>query len=242
MSRGAPLSQTTGLRRKVAPALANPAFPSLYAWAVSVALPSLDEGVGAAPRSVAVLALGAAVAAGLLIGRSPLWSRLLGIYGFVGLSVVCWLLLGSAPLSVSSGRSILGGLGWAAFAVGWGAVRRLGSVPEEHPAVVRGGALEAHGTPPWRGTVAVGLALVGAALCMVLPWRIERMPHAALGHLAGLAAAGSLLIVAGRLSGLPHTPHHRAAAGTRLRGAAVPLGLLVLLLSVGLGWLWFSSG
>lgn len=236
------MERPASMQRRAASLLAAPIFPSLYAWAATVAVPSLSPEVGLAARACAVLALAACVAAAVVLPRSSVWARRLGIYGFLAACVACWVLLGEQRAGGSPVRAVLGSLGWAAFAFGWGAVRQLGSVPEEHPAALLGLSLPARRALPWRSPAALVVGLVGATLCLVLPWRIERMPHAALGHLLGLATAGALLIVSGRLAVAPEGAAPRwYPPARRLQNAAVPLGLLGIFLAAGLVKLLLSE-
>ena len=231
----------------MAPLLANPTVPSLYAWAVTVAAPALDGRAGLGARACAILAFVACVAAGFLVKKHPVWARRLGIHAFVGLCAATWLLIGPWGTSgIAPGSSlplVLGSLGWAAFAFGGGAVRQLGTIPEEHPAALGGPPLEARGTPSALAAAATVVALGGAGLCLTLPWRIERMPHAALGHLLGLAAAGALLVAAGRMAVEPRrTPTRSIPARRRIQGASVPLSLLGMLVLAGVAkWWWFAG-
>ncbi len=222
--------------------LANPTVPSLYAWAVTVAAPALDGHAPWSARLCAVLALGVCVAAGLLTRRHPVWARRLGIHLFVAFCAGSWLLSGveSPRLSTSLAPLVLGSLGWAAFAFGWGTVRQLGTIPEEHPAALGGPPLEARGRLPASAVAATVLSLAAAGLCLALPWRIDRMPHAALGHVIGLAAAGALLVTAGRVAVEPRRSVGRSTSpGRRVQGASVPLGLLGVLVVAGLvRWWW----
>lgn len=234
-------------QHRLAPLVANPTVPSLYAWAVTVAAPALGGHAGPAARVCAGLAFVACVSGGLLVRRRPVWARRLGIHAFVGFSAATWLLLGarsSAPAVVEGDLlpALLGSLGWAAFAFGWGTVRQLGTVPEEHPAALGGAPLEARGKLPGLAAAASAVALAGAALCLALPWRIERMPHAALGHLLGLMTAGALLVTAGRMAAEPRRSSTRSIpAGRRVHGASTSLGLLGLLVLAGAAKWWWRT-
>lgn len=230
------------MQHRAASLLTAPIFPSLYAWAATVAVPSLTPDVGLGAQICALLALGKCIAAAVVLPYSRTWARRIGIHAFLASCVACWVLLGAPRASGTPVRAALGSLGWAAFAFGWGAVRQLGSVPEEHPAAIPGPPLPARRALPWRSPVAAVIGLGGAALCLVLPWRIERMPHAALGHLLGLACAGALLLAAGRLAVAPAgvvLPGY--APLRRLQNAAVPLALLGVFLAAGLVKLWLGT-
>lgn len=230
------------MQRRAAFLLTAPIFPSLYAWAATVAVPSLEPGVSLGARICALVALATCIAAAVVLPHSRVWARRVGIHAFLASCVACWVLLGPARASGTPLRAVLGSLGWAAFAFGWGAVRQLGSVPEEHPAAIPGPPLPARRSLPWRSPVAAVIGLGGAALCLVLPWRIERMPHAALGHLLGLACAGALLLAAGRFAVAPAgVVLPRYAPLRRLQNAAVPLGLLGAFLVAGLAKLLLGA-
>jgi hypothetical protein len=168
-----------------------------------------------------------------------------GIYAFVGCCVLSWALLGADRLAFGRDPAlgILGALGWAAFAFGWGAVRRLGSVPEEHPAALRGQPLPARAQLSPLALVASGVGALGAGACVYLAWHIERPSHALFGHLMALAAAAGLLEQSGRIA--VRRPESVASSRplARLEGAGLSLALLGLALAVGfVTWLLLRAG
>jgi hypothetical protein len=235
-----PITAPSPTPRSLGATLANPAFPSLYAWAATVAAPSLDAGASVGARLAALAALVTAVIAGVLVMHAHRWARWVGIFGFVGLCVLCWLLLDGRGTG-GYVRSWFGALGWVAFAFGWGGVRQLGSVPEEHPAALSGQPLRARSTLPLRASIALLLALSGGALCLALPWRVGRLPHAALAHVVGLVAAGGLLLAAGQLAAVPRAVRGAQPASLRLRAASMPLLLLGAALVSGAAWVWWQG-
>jgi hypothetical protein len=215
--------------------VSTPSVPSAYAWATTVAVPVLRAGAGWPARFAALAALGCLVSAVSLLSVRPREARWLGIYGFVGCCVLSWALLGAERLAFvrDPALGILGALGWAAFAFGWGAVRRLGSVPEEHPAALRGQPLPARAHLSSLALVASGIGGLGAGACVYLAWGIERPAHALFGHLVALAAAAGLLEQAGRIAVRRPDGASFARPKVRLESAGLSLALLGLVLAVG---------
>jgi hypothetical protein len=225
--------------------VSTPSVPSAYAWATTVAVPALRAGATWPARGLALGALACVILAVSLLPQRPRVARWLGIYGFVGCSVASWVLLGAERLAFARDPAlgILGALGWAAFAFGWGAVRRIGTVPEEHPAALRGQPLPARAQLSPLALVASAIGALGAGACVVLAWRIERPAHALLGHLVALAAAAGLLAQAGRIASRRPDASSPASPTARLERAAFSLAMLGLALGVGLvTWLLLRPG
>jgi hypothetical protein len=164
--------------------------------------------------------------------------RAVGVLGFVALSMLTWLLLGPQVGIDRLGpfQAALGGLGWVAFAFGWGSLRELGSVPEEHPNVLSGSPLLARGRLPAHALVVVVTSVLGALTCLALAWRVDRAEHAMLAHGCAIGCAIALLAAGARLAvsrsddTAPRSPTRRLSAASR------PLAGLVLLLAAGLVW------
>jgi len=119
---------------------ANTVLPGLYAWLATVALPASQHGASASARASAGVALVSLLTAPVFATGRPLVGRALGIYGFIGGSLLTWLLLG-ASLVQSPGDPLLSALGAVAFC----ALRaRLGlaATPRRRP----GGRAQRH---PW---------------------------------------------------------------------------------------------
>jgi hypothetical protein len=185
-----------------------------------------------------MLALLALIAGPYLALSRPRLGRAVGVVGFVALCLLTWLLLG--PFvdidRLEPFQAALGGLGWVAFAFGWGTLRNLGSVPEEHPNVLGGAPLHARGELPRGALVVVSISVLGALVCLVLAWRVDRVEHALLAHGCAIACAIALLTNGAKIaiarSGdrTPRTPQRRLAAASR------PLAGLIFLLATGVVW------
>ncbi len=225
--------------------VSTPSVPSAYAWATTVAVPVLRTGAGWSARLAALAALGCLVLAVSLLTARPRVARWVGISGFVGCCLLAWALLGADRLTFvrDPALGLLGALGWAAFAFGWGAVRRLGSVPEEHPAALRGQPLPARSQLSRLALVASAIGALGAGACVYLAWRVERPAHALFGHLVALAAAAGLLEQAGRLAVRRADSVSSGRPLARLEGAGLSLAMLGLALAAGLvTWLLLRPG
>lgn len=232
------------LSRRIGSLVSNPAVPSVYAWAATVGAPALLPSAGLAARISALVALACVGVAAFLLRRDDRAARAVGIYGFLASCVATWILLGPALLvrGVDPTRDTLGALGWAAFAFGWGAVRSLGSVPEEHPSALRGQSLPVRARLPGHAMVALVIGLAGAAACSLFAWRIDRPVHALFGHVVALAASAGLLSQAGRLA-VRRADAAPARARLRMESAAFALSMLGLSLAVGLvTWLLLRNG
>ena len=229
---GTPVSDRSSSRRLLIRTL----LPGLYAWVSTVAYPTTYRSAPTTTRILAFGALLALVVGPLLVttGRVRL-GRALGLFGFLGLSVVTWLLLGDliSVSRVEPVRASLGALGWALFALGWGQVREVGQVPEEDPRVIHGAPLEPRGQLSPGAQVALALGLVGAAIPLFLAWRVTRPAAALLAHSAAVAAALGMLLVSGRVA-LDQARYRPRTASARLSAAAPALGVLLIVLVFGL--------
>ena len=217
---------------------ANTVLPGIYAWVTTVALPSVQHTASTSSRVTAFGALVALVAAPLFISERPRLGRALGVYGFVGLSLLTWILLGSALLQ-NRGDPLLSALGAVAFmfyALGWGSLRRRGLVPEDGPNVIPGAPLQPRARPPAIVPVVLALIIASALLPTFLAFRVADTERGLFAHAVAVLAAiltitaGSRAALAlGQRRGLP-------APADRLNAAAIPLALLALVF--GLGFLW----
>ncbi len=219
--------------------LANPVVPSVYVWAATVGAPCLREGVSAPARAFAALAAACVALAALTLRLKPRFSRVVGVYAFVGCCIATWGFLGDAlaPPRLDPIRGVLGGVGWLAFAFGWGAVRRPGTVPEDHPAVLRGRALPSRGTLISAAPVVMVIGLGAAVACLALGFRIDRPLHAVLGHAVALVAAVGMVVVTGRIASRRTGPTPRQTPRARVSHASASLALLSLVL-VGGAFVW----
>ena len=217
---------------------ASTVLPGLYAWLTTVALPSAPHGAPRMARVTALLALLALLAAPLFVVSRPLVGRALGIFGFIGCSLLTWLLLG-AGLIQNSGDPLLPALGAVAFtlyALGWGSQRRRGVVPEDGPNVIPGPPLQPRVRPPAVAPFVFGLILVSALVPVFLAFRVADSERSLFAHAVAILAAILAITVGSRVALGLGQRRSLPAVPERLNAVAVPLALLALLF--GLGFLW----
>lgn len=219
-------------------ARANKLLPGLYAWAATVALPSTSPEVGSYGRLTAFLALIALVLGPWVAPARPALGRVLGIHVFIGLSLATWAIALRAGASLASEplRAALGGLGWMAYAFGWGELGRPLRVPEDDPAVLGGPPLPPRAELPRRASIVFGIGVAGALLLAALAWRVSRTPQTVMAHAVALAA-GLWLIAASTQVGLTTAPRVRGSTSERLLRASGTLSALVIVVGFGLLWL-----
>jgi len=217
----------------------NMLLPGLLAWVATLGSPSWERGVGAFPRTTAVLALAAMVAGPLLTSRYPRLGRVLGIHATMALAIVTWLLLGSVVgvMHLEPVRSAIGAVAWVLFAFGWGAVRARTHVPEDDPRVLPGAPLPSRDVLPVSAVVVLGIGVIGAAVPMFTAWRVTRPSHALLAHAVATICAIALVTSAARVavdrkSYKPMTP-----PAARFSAAARPLSALAVVLALGFIWM-----
>jgi hypothetical protein len=207
----------------------------LYAWAATVLYPGSLRGAGAPARTAVSLAFVSLVVGAALGRKNTRYGRGFGLYGFVGLSVLSWALLGSLASveRLEPMRTALGAFGWILFAFSWGAPREPSEVPEDDPHALPGELLSPRGEVPAGAGWVLALATLGAAIPLLLAWRVTRSVHALLGHAVANVCAVALVtsgaeIAIGRGRWSPVEPLSR-----RLAQGAVPLVVLVVVLFVG---------
>jgi len=217
---------------------ANTVLPGLYAWVTTVLLPSLNHGAPGSARATAFFALLTLLAAPLFVATRPLLGRALGIFGFIGCSLLTWLLLG-ARLVQSPGDPLLSALGAVAFtlyALGWGSQRRRGAVPEDAPNVILGPPLQPRTRPHPIAPFVFGAVLVSALLPVFLAFRVAETERGLFAHAVAVLAAILTITVGARVATALGQRRALPATAERLNAAAVPLALSALLF--GLGFLW----
>jgi len=217
---------------------ANTLLPGLYAWLTTVLLPSLNHGAPGSARLSALLALLALVAAPLLVRAHPALGRALGIFGFVGCSLLTWLLLGPR-LVQNPGDPLLSALGAVAFtlyALGWGSQRRRGVVPEDAPNAILGPPLLPRTRPHPVAPVAFAVVIASALLPVFLAFRVAEAERALFAHAVAVLTAILTITVGARAATALGQRRAFPASAERLNAAAVPLALSALLF--GLGFLW----
>ena len=217
---------------------ANTVLPGLYAWVTTVGLPSLNRGAPGSARLTALLALVALVAAPVFVSERPALGRALGIFGFIGCSLLTWLLLG-AGLVRNPGDPLLSALGAVAFtlyALGWGSMRRRGAVPEDAPNVIQGPPLQPRARPHAIAPFVFGLILVSAMLPVFLAFRVAEAERGLFAHAVAILAAILTITAGARVATGLGQRRALPVSSERLNAAAVPLALSALLF--GLGFLW----
>ena len=212
--------------------------PGVYAWLATVLSPTLGREAPSSARVSAFAALVALVAGPYLAVVHPRLGRAVGVFLFVTLCSVTWLFLGSEleverldPL-----QAALGALGWAAFAFGWGSLRQLGTVPEEHPNVLGGTSLRPREALPIGALPVLALSIAGAAGCLALAWRVARPDHSLLAHAAAVACAIAILSAGAKVAIGRGGTQEVQPASRRVGAASRSLGALLVCVFAGLFW------
>jgi hypothetical protein len=215
---------------------ANTLLPGLYAWVTTVAYPATYRGVPSSARVTAFVALVALLVGPILVLDRPRLGRAVGIYVFVGSSLATWLLLGPAlgVERLEPTRSALGGIGWGLFALGWGSLRRVGTVPEDDPHVIPGAPLVPRSRVPAKAVVILGLGLGGALPPLLLAWRAVGTEHALLAHSAALLCALAIVNAASIVALGRGTPRSLPSARQRIRASLRPALVLLAVLALGI--------
>jgi len=218
---------------------AGTVLPGLYAWLTTIASPAVGARAPGAARVTAFLALVTLLAAPLFVNERPRLGRALGVFAFVGLSVLTWVLLGATRVQ-SSGDPLLPALGAVAFtlyALGWGSLRRRDVVPEDGPNVIPGPPLQPRARPHRASPVVFGVILVCSLVPVFLAFRVTETERGLFAHAAAILAAVLTITVGSRVA--VNLGQRRAVPSVteRLNGAAVPLALLALLFGAGFLWL-----
>lgn len=217
---------------------ASTVLPGLYAWVTTVLMPSFNHGAPSSARVSAFFALLALLAAPLFVSARPWLGRALGIFGFIGCSLLTWVLLG-AGLVRDPGDPLLSALGAVAFtlyALGWGSLRRRGVVPEDAPNVILGPPLQPRARPHPVAPFVFGLIIVSALLPVFLAFRVPDAERSLFAHAVAILAAILTITVGARVATSLGQGRALPASAERLNAAAVPLALSALLF--GLGFLW----
>ncbi len=217
----------------------NVALPGIYVWLTTVAHPAFARGAGGWPRATAYAALLVLAAGALLIGRYPRVARAVGVIGFVALCVLTWVLLGDrlAPERLNSVRAACGAVGWAIFALGWGATERFRPIQSDDSDETPSKPLAARGRLPRTAVIALALGLVAALAPWLAAWQVKRAEHALLAHGAALVAAIAIVIVASQVAIDREQRVGRPAPRHRVRPAMGSLSALAFVLAAGAVWL-----
>lgn len=186
----------------------------------------------------AFVALVALLAAPVFASERPFVARALGIFAFIGCSLLTWVLLGK-NLVQSPGDPLLSALGAVAFtlyALSWGSLRRRGIVPEDAPNVIPGSPLEPRVRPLRAVPVVFGVMLVFALVPVFLAFRVTDPDRGLFAHAVAVLTAILSVTVGSRVALGLGQRRSLPADRERLNAAAVPLALLALVF--GLGFLW----
>lgn len=215
---------------------ANTLLPGLYAWVTTVAYPATYRGVPSGARLTAFVGLLALLIGPILVLERPRTGRAVGIYGFVGCSLATWLLLGPVVSvdRLEPTRSALGAMGWALFALGWGNLRRVGTVPEDDPHVIPGAPLVPRSRVPASAVVILGIGLVGALAPPLLAWRVVRSEHALLAHAAALLCSLAVVNASSTVALGRGSPRSLPPVRQRIRAALRPGVVLLAVLALGI--------
>ncbi len=231
------MEKATGLAPPSQPPRVSILLPGLYAWAITVALPSSAAHApwwARAPAGLACVCLLLAPFAGALRARLDV---ALGLYGFLGCSLGCWVALSTSGLALAPHglTGAFGAFGWMLFAFAWGELRAK-RVPENDPHVLAGAPLAPRQTFPRSAEWVLAFGTLGAGLLLVLAWRIDRPSHGVFGQAAALLS--SLLVTAGATRvALERQPRELPTSGQRYNAAAASIA--VLLLALGLGMIFW---
>ena len=185
-----------------------------YAWFVSVA--TLVPNGSWLVRVCAVTAWLALLVAGFLESR---WQTFVGLYGFLGASAACWVLVPGSPTSLSVV------LGWVAFTLSWGAL-----VPRRGLERVDPGPVLAPRTRPSRTAAILPVSFGAVGLLLLLrPLAIERPAVRVLALALALAGALSALRVGSALGSEQQVPTdvRWSSVWVRARGALFLLAVAV---------------
>lgn len=212
----------------------NVLLPGLYAWLSTVARPAVSSQATLAIRSAAVCAALTLLLSPLLSARYPRLGRALGVHGFVGCSVLTWALLRHAGVAFGGQalEAAFGAVGWTLYAFGWGELSARRRVPEADPHVLSGAPLLPKNTWSRSAEVILGLGVFGAAVVLVLAFRVPRPSHAVMAHALALLLALLSISAASRVA-LERTPRRFGSSAERVSSAATAISLLLIALALG---------
>lgn len=174
---------------------------------------------------------------GLLLAPTfPRVGRGVTMAGFLGLSVLTWVLLGSAldVALLEPVRAASGALGWMLFAFSWGSVRNVSSVPENDPRVIKSEPLHPRRSLPLSTSVVFGVSIVGGLVPWLLAWRVVGSERALLAHSAGLLCAIAVVVAAAHIAVRRGKPRLATRPNQRLGAASNALAGLVIVAALGI--------
>lgn len=214
---------------------ANVLLPGLYAWLTTVAYPATNAPHRGAASIASIAALVSLVLGPVFRATEPGRARLVGVILYLACCAVTWLLTGPALAMerVEPVRAALGGVAWALFAFGWGAVRKPGDVPENNPRAVVDEVLTARRSLPTGAYVVFAVAIAASLVPIFLAWRVLRTEHALFAHAAAIACAIALVTAGARIAVGRGQWRPRGTPAQRLNRAALPLTIVALLAFIG---------
>lgn len=213
--------------------------PGIFAWAVTVVPCATGRGSTRLTWIPAFVGLACLVAGAFIVRDRPKLGRILGIWAFLVLSLLTWVLnpAGIRTDRIDPIRAASGTFGWMLYALGWGAPWRPGVHPEDNPRAQQHPKLEPRRGPVLRMPIAVAIAAVGAVLALVLAWRGLDPNRALMMHGAALAAAVALVTVASGVALSQNQKRTEVVAKQRLVHASPWLMAIGTLLIMVLAWL-----
>lgn len=213
--------------------------PGVYAWAVTV-LPAATARTHPTRSVAAALVAFVALIVGASLAKTrPRWGFALGIWGFVLLSLLTWLI--SMPSlqveRLDPWRAGAGTMGWVLFALGWGTPWHIGRHPEDDPRAHVHPKLEPRTPPRLRTALAVAMGAFGAFACLLLAWRATQPDHALLLHGAALACAVAIVNTAASVGLAQGKKRTHVLPRQRIMYAFPWIMAAVALLFVGIAWI-----
>jgi hypothetical protein len=213
--------------------------PGIFAWAVTVAPCATGRGSTSFTWIPAFLGFACLVAGAFLVRDRPRLGRALGIWAFLLMSALTWVLnpTGIRTDRIDPIRAASGTFGWMLYGLGWGAPWRPGVHPEDDPRAQLHPKLEPRRSPILRMPLAVAISAIGAVLALVLAWRGLDPNRALMMHGTALACAVALVTVASKVGLSQHQKRTPVTAKQRLMHASPWLMALGTLLIMVLAWL-----
>jgi hypothetical protein len=147
----------------------EPLLLGVYAWVLTIASPTLEEGVSSAVRLLAAAALVLLISGWLILEKYPRIADGLAVLGFSVLNFGALTLLGPGRLGIRApvAQLTMGAVVWCFFAISWARARNLA----RHLAVLSGNTLDVTPTPadPLSSQLAIGfLGLCSAGVIGLL--------------------------------------------------------------------------
>jgi hypothetical protein len=205
------------------------------AWLLTVAVPALDLECRVIARVTAFAALVCLLGGVVGASRWPRVGRLVSLLGFIGMCALTWGLLGDiiSPERLQPLRAAVGGVAWLTFALGWGAVRHPGAVPENDPRVIPAEPLEPRSEVAGITYAAVVVSTLAAVVPWLLAWRAQGRDHALFAQAIGLGAAMWLLSAGADTAVALGARRRWLPSGLRLQQVSGILGTVTLLALAG---------